>query len=378
MAVNDITFYVVSTTQTSVTLYYEHTNTRTFATKVFVSGTNLNFNTSAVLTNQTVSGTLTATGLSPGTTYTYTATLRRNSDNSFILSRFIYPTTVALTTYTVSYNSNGGSNSPPSETVQENNTVTLPSPGSRSGFTFNYWISSYNGGAYSAGSSSHPIVSNTTFTASWTQLTWTVFFNGNGGSTPSSQTVAQGSAISLPSSSRSGFTFTGWWTSSSGGSFIGSAGSSYTPSNNITLFAQWQALAPGFTDEIVTGIVPININVNTLADNRVVATNADQYSLISAGGTFPSWLSINNSGFLSGSTGAVGTYTFRVRATNSTSGQSVDSNIITITVIYPGDRATSSSTTTNINSAKRWDGSAWVDLTIMRRWNGSSWINISN
>jgi uncharacterized repeat protein (TIGR02543 family) len=371
-------FYQTGATTTSVDLEYSYINEFTYGVKIFISGTGLSYSTLAILPGEWKYDTVTATGLSPGTSYTYVLTVRRNSNNAFIGERTITATTLPLTTYTVSYNSNGGSNNPSSQTVQEGNTVTLPSPGIRTGYSFNGWRSSYNNNLYSSGSTSHQIYTNTTFTASWTQLTWTVSFNGNGGSTPSSQTVGQGNAISLPSSSRSGFTFTGWWTSSSGGSFIGNAGSSYTPSNNITLFAQWQALAPGFTDEIVTGIVPINININTLADNRVVATNADQYSLISAGGTFPSWLSISNSGYLSGSTGTVGTYTFRVRATNSTSGQSVDSNTITITVIYPGDRATSSSTTTNINSAKRWNGSAWVDLTIMRRWNGSSWINISN
>lgn len=284
-----------------------------------------------------------------------------------------------ISTYTVSYNSNGGSLNPSSVTVNSGSTVTLPSPGTRSGYSFNGWSSSDTGLLYSSGSTSHAITEDTTFTASWTQLTWTVTFNGNGGTTPAAQTVNQGSSITLPSSTRSGYTFNGWYTASSGGSFIGNANTSYTPSNSITIYAQWQALAPGFTDEIITGTVPININVNTLSDSQVVATNTDQYSLISGGGgTFPNWLSISNTGFLSGSTGNVGTYTFRVRATNTTSGQSVDSNVITIIVIYPGERATGASAVTSIGSAKRWNGSDWVPLTIMRRWNGSTWVNISN
>lgn len=30
----------------------------------------------------------------------------------------------------------------------------------------------------------------------------------------------------------------------------------------------------------------------------------------------------------------------------------------------------------DLTVAKRWDGSAWVDLTIARRWDGSNWIDI--
>lgn len=282
-----------------------------------------------------------------------------------------------IVTYTVSYNSDGGSNNPPSVVVNSGSTVILPSPGTRSGYTFNGWVSSYTGGVFGVGSTSHAIVANTTFTAWWSQLTWTVTFNGNGGTTPSAQTVPQGSSITLPSSTRSGFTFTGWWTASSGGSFIGNANASYTPSNNITLFAQWQALAPGFTDEIVTGTVPININVNTLPDNQVVATNAVSYSLIASTGTFPTWLSINNSGYLSGSTNIAGTYTFKVRATGADE-QTADSNNITINVIYPGKRATSGSTFTNFSSAKRYNGTTWVNITSMKRYNGTSWVDITN
>jgi hypothetical protein len=28
-------------------------------------------------------------------------------------------------------------------------------------------------------------------------------------------------------------------------------------------------------------------------------------------------------------------------------------------------------------TAKRWNGSAWVDLTIAKRWSGSAWVDLS-
>ena len=69
--------------------------------------------------------------------------------------------------------------------------------------------------------------------------TYTVYYSGNGGSTPSSSSVTQGNALTLGSSSRSGYSFKGWYDGS--GNFVGSAGSSYTPSSSITLTAYWDS-----------------------------------------------------------------------------------------------------------------------------------------
>lgn len=240
--------------------------------------------------------------------------------------------------------------------------------------------------ANNAGGSS-PSITSISATTLPIEYTYTISYSSNGGSgsmsstTRTSTNTAESLTVASNGFTRDGYTFTSWNTNSSG------TGTSYQPqstltltssSPSITLFAQWQILAPGFIDQSVEPVIPINININTFTNNSVSASNTNQYSLISAGGTFPNWLSINNSGVLSGSTSVPGTYTFRVRATNTTSGQSVDSNIITITVIYPGKRATSSSTVSNIGSAKRWDGSNWVNISSMKRWNGSAWIDISN
>lgn len=82
-----------------------------------------------------------------------------------------------------------------------------------------------------------------TVTASSTSvftIQYTVSWNANGGSvSPSSNTVNSGSSVIAPSPTRSGYTFNGWYNSPSGGSFIVGAGSAYTPSASITLYAQW-------------------------------------------------------------------------------------------------------------------------------------------
>jgi uncharacterized repeat protein (TIGR02543 family) len=102
--------------------------------------------------------------------------------------------------------------------------------------------------------------------------TYTVTFNGNGGSTPSSRTVNAGSSTTLPSTTRSGYTFNGWYPSSSGGTSVGGSGSAYTPSSNVTLYAQWtQSGGSGGTTGLYLGIIGFNENINpreiSLLDN---------------------------------------------------------------------------------------------------------------
>lgn len=46
-----------------------------------------------------------------------------------------------------------------------------------------------------------------------------------------------------------------------------------------------------------------------------------------------------------------------------------------------GDAATGTGvltlTTLNLASGKRWNGSAWTDVTINKRWNGSAWVDLT-
>lgn len=69
---------------------------------------------------------------------------------------------------------------------------------------------------------------------------YTVTYNANGGSVETtSQVSLTGGNITLPTPTRSDYTFNGWYTSASGGTLIGKAGISYIVTKNITLYAQW-------------------------------------------------------------------------------------------------------------------------------------------
>ena len=134
----------------------------------------------------------------------------------------------------------GGSVSPTSKSVTVGSTYgTLPTP-TRTGYTFNGWYTS-------SGSAGTKVTSSTKVQASmnhkiyahWTQKTYTVSFNSNGGSSVSSKTVGYGNSVgSLTTPSKTGYSFQGWYTSSSGGSKISS---STVITSSVTYYAHWSA-----------------------------------------------------------------------------------------------------------------------------------------
>lgn len=153
-----------------------------------------------------------------------------------------------LSSYTVSYNANGGSGAPASQTKTEGVTLTLSSTTPyRSGYTFLGWSTSssasyptyYAGGSYTTNAS-------VTLYAVWEQNapeTYTVRYNANGGSgAPSSQTKTEDVALTLSyvTPTRSGYDFLGWSTSSTATSATYEPGDSYTANASVTLYAVWE------------------------------------------------------------------------------------------------------------------------------------------
>jgi len=175
-------------------------------------------------------------------------------------------TTPTPTTYTMTYNRNNGSGTvPAAQTVNAGSSVTLASGSglSRSGYSFGGWNtnSSGTGTNYSAGTSYTPTASITLY-AKWDSsnpvvTTYTVTYNANGGSgSVASQTVNAGSSVTLPSGSglsRSGYSFGGWNTNTSGTGTNYSAGTSYTPTASVTLYAKWTSTSGGTTSNPFLG-----------------------------------------------------------------------------------------------------------------------------
>jgi uncharacterized repeat protein (TIGR02543 family) len=144
----------------------------------------------------------------------------------------------AIKYVTVTWNANGGSVSPTSASKQEGTALgTLPTP-TRTGYTFNGWYTASSGGTKISTSTIVPS-SSVTYYAQWTAKTVTITWNANGGSVSPTSAVKQvGTTLgTLPTPTRTGYTFNGWYTSSSGGTKI--SVSTAVPSSNIIYYAQW-------------------------------------------------------------------------------------------------------------------------------------------
>ncbi|MEY3561804.1 MAG: hypothetical protein RL068_956 [Actinomycetota bacterium] len=119
--------------------------------------------------------------------------------------------------------------------------IQLPAT-TKANATFLGWYTSASGGTRAGGANDEwTPTADTTLHAQW-NATYTVTYNyQDGGSTANTTATWQtgNSALTLPSPSRTGFAFQGWFTASSGGSLVGAAGASYTPINTLTLYAQW-------------------------------------------------------------------------------------------------------------------------------------------
>lgn len=149
-----------------------------------------------------------------------------------------------LKSYTVTWNANGGTVSPASVSKTHGSTLgTLPTPTRAStaeySYTFAGWFTAASGGTQI--SSTTTVTGNVTYYAHWTatKRSYTATFNGNGGSTPSPSSITKeyNTALgTLPTCTRTGYTFLGWYTASSGGTKISTT---TVVTKDITYYAQW-------------------------------------------------------------------------------------------------------------------------------------------
>ena len=149
-----------------------------------------------------------------------------------------------LKSYAVTWNANGGTVSPAYTTKTHGSTLgTLPTPTRAStteySYTFAGWFTAVSGGTQI--SSTTTVTGNVIYYAHWTatRRSYTATFNGNGGSTPSPSSITKEYNVALgtlPTCSRTGYTFLGWYTASSGGTKISS---DTKITGTVTYYAQW-------------------------------------------------------------------------------------------------------------------------------------------
>jgi uncharacterized repeat protein (TIGR02543 family) len=148
-----------------------------------------------------------------------------------------------LPQHTVTFDADGGSPETQTKMVPSGGsagTANMPPEPTRSGYNFSGWYTQQNGGG-SEFTADTTVTGNITVYAKWT-VQYTVTFNAAGGS-PETQTkmVPSGGSVGAANMplepTRSGYSFSGWYTQQNGG------GSEFTAttvvSGNRTVYAKW-------------------------------------------------------------------------------------------------------------------------------------------
>lgn len=150
----------------------------------------------------------------------------------------------ATESHTVSYNANGGSGAPSSQTKWYGTILTLSSTKpTRTGYSFQGWATSSSGSVAYAAGGQYGLDQNVTLYAVWKANTYTVSYNANGGSgAPGNQTKTYGVTLKLSTTkpTRTKYNFKGWGTSAGSTSVAYASGASYTANASITLYAVWE------------------------------------------------------------------------------------------------------------------------------------------
>ena len=121
---------------------------------------------------------------------------------------------------------------------------------------------------------------------------FTVSYNPGVGATSDTSTdyYSVGDPLTLPGATKAGYTFAGWFTASSGGSLIGPSGAAYSPTDSITLYAQWTGIAYTITynaNGADTGTAPASGTYVNGGSAYLIAGNTG--TLVRAGYTFVGW-----------------------------------------------------------------------------------------
>ena len=181
-----------------------------------------------------------------------------------------------LNSYSLTVNPNGGTwNSTTENSVFTQNygtTKTIANPTAPTGYKV-----TFNG---NGGSTPSAITSTKSFSG-WTNsgsgiLSGTTYTFGAGNGTLTAN--YKNNSITLPTPTRTGYTFTGWYDAASGGNKIGNGGATYTPTYNRTMYAHWaDTQAPVINKFELGDITASSIKVEVNATDNVAIQKYEFY-----------------------------------------------------------------------------------------------------
>ncbi len=143
---------------------------------------------------------------------------------------------------TVTLNYNGGTPAEPATvTVEVGGEIELPEP-TKTGYTFDGWYTAAEGGTKVENGDTWTDEEVTALYARWTAATYTVTFELDGGTLdPATEQYTFGEGLDeLPTPTKEGFTFDGWYTAAEDGTKVESIGADET--GDKTLYAKWTAV----------------------------------------------------------------------------------------------------------------------------------------
>jgi uncharacterized repeat protein (TIGR02543 family) len=196
----------------------------------------------------------------------------------------VYPAllnNLTLTQYTISFETNGGSVIP-SITGNYGDPVNLISTPFREGYTFSGWYSNFSLTQIATIPKVIPS-QNITFYAKWNIRQYAIRFNSNGGNSLPAQVYNFGANLNIPTPTRSGHTFIGWYLDAN---LLESFLLVSMPSNDLMLYAKWS-------------INQYSISYNSIIFDKIIQISVgDSHSLaLMTSGRVFSW-GLNNYGQL--------------------------------------------------------------------------------
>ena len=199
--------------------------------------------------------------------------------------------------YDISYNLAGGTNNPgnPATYTYEDEDITLLTP-SKTGYTFTGWVDANSNPVTKISQHS---TGNIALTATWEIIQYSIYYELNGGingDNPTSYNY-ESSTIVLAEASKTGYTFQGWYTTSS---FDPESAITSIPNHstgNIALYAKWN----NGNEYVVTlnpnggNVDPTEVNVKFDSEYNLPTPTRDGY-------TFTGWIDEKSQGFPSSGT----------------------------------------------------------------------------
>ena len=228
---------------------------------------------------------------------------------------------IPVTTYTVSFDANGGTGTM-ADVTGVTGSYTLPANGftAPSGKQFKGWATSASGAVITG--TSITVSADTTLYAIWEPIPvteYTITFNVNGGiGTIPSQTTSGQKLSSLPTATHSGsYSFVGWYTAASGGTQITTA---YVFSANTTVFAHWTYTGGGGSVGSYTPSYTVSVDKTENGTITVSPKSASKGSIVTItvkpdkGYTLETLRALDMSGYAMELTENNGRFTFKMPA----------------------------------------------------------------